>query len=311
MTDSQLDTHVLRFQQLSSEEASSIFVNLEIRDTTRTRGKFVVSALQGLRVVRSICRGGGFKVLHLDHHIGEERSLPYFACIPLRGSITCQQGNLCDRLNQGDIGLIDAGCEYAIDMGDDIDALWLQISRQDLEGQSFRPSAIRACHIDGSHGLGLLTSNFATSAASQSMAAENLDGAPIRSMLVGLLSGAIGELGPTDSHRLGSSTSRTLRRAYDYIEEHLDEDDLTPKRVAAAIGVNVRYLGSLFAADGGSIMRWVTHRRLMRCRLALGKRKWSPGIITEVALDHGFANVCSFNRAFKAKFGRPPKEYMS
>jgi AraC family transcriptional regulator, positive regulator of tynA and feaB len=55
-------------------------------------------------------------------------------------------------------------------------------------------------------------------------------------------------------------------------------------------------------------MGWVSRRRLERCRTRLAKEVWRPGLITELAFASGFTNVSSFNRAFKAAFGRTPRE---
>ena len=80
--------------------------------------------------------------------------------------------------------------------------------------------------------------------------------------------------------------------------------------VANGIGISRRYLSQIFAAEGSSVMRWVQRRRLERCRLALQANLIELKTIQEIAYSVGFANISSFNRAFKAQFGCSPRAMM-
>ena len=53
--------------------------------------------------------------------------------------------------------------------------------------------------------------------------------------------------------------------------------------------------------------RHLTLRRLERCRDALARETWRPGIITQIAFAHGFINLSSFNRLFKKAYAVTPR----
>ncbi|MFD4196855.1 helix-turn-helix domain-containing protein [Amycolatopsis thermoflava] len=94
--------------------------------------------------------------------------------------------------------------------------------------------------------------------------------------------------------------------ARDYIERHLGEHDLTPVRVAAAVGVSVRHLGRLFAAEDLSAARYIQRRRLAAARRELLDPDGRHRTIAEVAHRWGFSSHAHFTRVFRAEFGHPP-----
>lgn len=94
-------------------------------------------------------------------------------------------------------------------------------------------------------------------------------------------------------------------RAERYMKAHLGDPDLSPDRIARAVGVSRSGLYALFEASGGVAARIRTLRlELAHAMLAgAGHRR-----IGDIALDVGFAGSTQFNRAFKAHFGYPPGE---
>jgi transcriptional regulator GlxA family with amidase domain len=108
---------------------------------------------------------------------------------------------------------------------------------------------------------------------------------------------------PTPFSRSGQST---LRKIQQYIEEHLDDEDLTLRSLARANLVSARYVNRLFMREGVSAARWIRMRRLERCRADLEDPERRHLSISEIAFNHGFGNISSFNRAFKARFHITP-----
>ena len=103
------------------------------------------------------------------------------------------------------------------------------------------------------------------------------------------------------------SSQSTLRRIQRYIEDHLDDEELTLGSVAKAHLVSARYVNKLFMQEGVSAARWIRMRRLERCRADLEDPARRHLSISEIAFDHGFGNISSFNRAFKSRFHTTPK----
>jgi AraC-like DNA-binding protein len=90
-----------------------------------------------------------------------------------------------------------------------------------------------------------------------------------------------------------------------YVDRHLTELDLTPAKVAAALGISIRSLHLAFEPTGTSFAKHVTRRRLQECRAAL-ERPTATRSVTDVAFAWGFGNLTTFYRASRREFGMAP-----
>jgi AraC family transcriptional activator of tynA and feaB len=301
-------TKHVKVKSLSADSVSPIFIDLEMREAAAASGTFAISELDGLSVVRSTTRGSRFQALRLKQHIGRATTHAFFACVPLRGSLALAQGGRNCTLARGDIGLMDSRTEYTLGMSEELDALWIRIAPERLEERLSGIEQFMAKRIDGSQGLGMIASRFIVATASQVEVLAHQRETSMSSILMDLLCSAAAA---DDVWPLTSRTAmRNLERARDFIDHHLGEEDLTPSQIASGVGISTRYLSELFAKEGTTVMGWVVRRRLELVRAAVEGRQWSPGLIADVAYRHGFCNISSFNRAFKASFGVPPRSLM-
>lgn len=136
---------------------------------------------------------------------------------------------------------------------------------------------------------------------------RNLDAVPEPAMatcadtlvrLVGIACGAAAEAQPD------ALQSGRLVAAKRYIDLHLADPDLSPARVAAALGIAVRTLHMAFEPTGDSFARHVLRQRLDRCRAALLAHPDRP--VIDIAFAWGFSSLSGFYRAFQAAFGMAP-----
>jgi AraC-like DNA-binding protein len=100
------------------------------------------------------------------------------------------------------------------------------------------------------------------------------------------------------------------RAALDYIDAHLGKVRLGPDEIADAASVSRASLYRLLAAEGG-IRAVLSTRRLdeaLRLMLADSKDERS---LTEIARCCGFGGMSQFSRAFRARFGVPPRQYLA
>lgn len=108
----------------------------------------------------------------------------------------------------------------------------------------------------------------------------------------------------TLARRLGTH-NRRLVEAVALMERHL-ETPLTLAEVAQRSGVSPRQLQRLFEQNLGCSPRdWYLKRRLERARQLLGETDMK---ILSVGLACGFASSSSFSRAFRAHYGKSPRE---
>jgi AraC family transcriptional activator of tynA and feaB len=116
---------------------------------------------------------------------------------------------------------------------------------------------------------------------------------------------AAGVFGRSEPERVGLATREVQRaRAVRYLEQHLVEPELSPRTIAAGLGMSLRYLHLLFE-HGDSVGATILARRLEHCRRVLAT---DPRSISEIAFAHGFNDAAHFSRTFKARFGRTPRD---
>lgn len=111
--------------------------------------------------------------------------------------------------------------------------------------------------------------------------------------------------------RPGASTAHSalLVRIRNYILAHLEDDHLTPKRVATAHGISERYLSKLFETDATTVSRWIWAQRLEASRRALSLPESAHRTIKEVAYGYGFNDMSHFSFSFRKRYGCTPRQY--
>jgi AraC-like DNA-binding protein len=109
---------------------------------------------------------------------------------------------------------------------------------------------------------------------------------------------------PPDSRRRG-----LLLEIRAFIEQNLDDPDLTPRTVAEAHYVSIRYLHKLFETQETTVAEWIRHRRLERCRRDLLDPALRAFPVNAIAARWGLLNAAHFSRAFRAAYGAAPGEY--
>src|SRR5882757_10001156 len=100
------------------------------------------------------------------------------------------------------------------------------------------------------------------------------------------------------------------KAALDYIDANLGNAQLGPDEIADVANVSRASLYRLLAAEGG-IRAVLLKRRLeqaLRLMLADSKDERS---LTDIAKCCGFGGTSQFSRAFSARFGVPPRQYLA
>ena len=112
--------------------------------------------------------------------------------------------------------------------------------------------------------------------------------------------------GPDDVQRAAAPGPRPMRRARDYIDEHISRKILLSD-VAGAAGIGVRRLQMMFRAETGKTpVQFILERRLDRARLDLRAAAGSGISVGEIAERWGFAHMGDFTRRYRARFSELP-----
>jgi AraC-like DNA-binding protein len=94
-----------------------------------------------------------------------------------------------------------------------------------------------------------------------------------------------------------------------YVDRNLGDPTLTPRTVARAVHVSVRYLYRLFEDEPETLSARVRRLRLERARDDLANPDLAGLTVTEIAGRWGIHNVSRFGQAFKKSYGQTPSEY--
>ena len=84
---------------------------------------------------------------------------------------------------------------------------------------------------------------------------------------------------------------------------------LSPRSVASAQYISVRYLHKLFEAEETTAAEWIRERRLEHCRRDLADPALQAEPVHAIAARWGLMSAAHFTRIFRAAYGAPPAEY--
>jgi AraC-like DNA-binding protein len=101
--------------------------------------------------------------------------------------------------------------------------------------------------------------------------------------------------------------STLRRRVLGMVEAQLADPALRTLSLAAACNASVRTIQNLFAGMGTTPSAYILERRLARAAERLSAAPEAS--ITEVAFELGFNDSAYFARAFRQRFGVPPREW--
>ncbi|HWL21192.1 MAG TPA: helix-turn-helix domain-containing protein [Bradyrhizobium sp.] len=98
------------------------------------------------------------------------------------------------------------------------------------------------------------------------------------------------------------------RRIVDFIESHLSDQSLSPKKIAASSRISLSYLYSLFNDNETTVNQFVQTKRLQRAYEILVADPKGHRTVSEVAYEVGFKNVSHFSRCFSRHFKVAPRD---
>ena len=111
--------------------------------------------------------------------------------------------------------------------------------------------------------------------------------------------------------KLRASGQKILVRARHVIAKNCNRPDLSRDDVGAAVGVSVRRLNELFAAENSSIQSEIREARLQSICADLTDPRLTQVPVADIAFRRGIENAQHFSRQFKARFGQTPTSYRS
>lgn len=110
---------------------------------------------------------------------------------------------------------------------------------------------------------------------------------------------------------LSAGSLAQVERIKAHVLSRLDDPELSPRSVAAALNLSLRRLYELFEAEEQPLARFIQTQRLDRIRRNLADPLQQGVPVTTLALDGGFKDFSHFSRAFRRQYGISPGQYRS
>ncbi|WP_147403822.1 AraC family transcriptional regulator [Nocardia panacis] len=237
--------------------------------------------------------------------VGSNRG-PHF--LLLYGACVIRQEGRRIRLSSDDFALVDTSYPYSI--GHESAPLRaLLLPQRSLRLPAADLATLTATRLPGGYGAAALLATLLTQLAATAHTFTTVQLLRTADTVVDLVTTVLaGQLSRDPAETIAAQGSLLLR-AKAYLEEHLDDPELTPAVVAAAAHVSTGYLHKLFRAEGTTVCGWMRKRRLECCRRDLADPSTFALPVNAVAARWGFVDAAHFSRLFKLTYGMPPREY--
>jgi AraC-like DNA-binding protein len=248
-------------------------------------------------------------VSHTAAHASRLFADELFVCRQMAGALVIEQDGRDATLQPGDIALLDPRLPYIGRFSARSATFVLKVPRRSLEARTGRTRELT---------VRLLKPQATeTGLASALLAAlpEYVEGlAPsaeelVRDQVLDLFSISLLKATQQRRPRVSNPRSVVLLNLRAAIEARLTDPSLTPREVAAAAAVSVRYANDVLEEVNTSIQRLIQTRRLARCRQALEDPSQRHRTVSDIAYGWGFSDMTHFGRRFKAAFGLLPSDF--
>ncbi|MDA5192584.1 transcriptional regulator FeaR [Govanella unica] len=249
------------------------------------------------------------RLIWTDRHIASAREEFCFLVVQRQGRTRLFQNGADSVIGPGDCVLVDSlrPVEFRYDSSG-VDQLSFHLPRSQLV-QRLSSRDVPCGHVlGGGSGSGAVLVAFARALYEQASTLAH-DQTGFSDSLIDLLVAALSSGDQSLDGDSGGTAALQRRRIMSYLEQNLQDPDLSPGRVAADLGISIRHLHRLFSESGQSVSDWIWRQRLDRAARDLVEPRLRGRSILDIAFDWGFNDASHFSRAFRAVHGRSPREH--
>lgn len=213
-------------------------------------------------------------------------------------------------LEAGEFAFLDSSRPYSVLYDGESTSQVLQFPRHLLHLPDEALEGLSVMAFSNDNPLTQAVTNFATECSQALLTLPDPVSRRLAGNLVDLLGTVIAsELYTTADSVAAAEKKRQREVVVAFIEDHLDNADLSPQRIAAANFMSVRTLHQLFEGTGDTVASTVRSLRLERCRLDLENPARASTSISAIATRWGFVDSAHFSRAFRRAYGTTPSQW--
>ncbi|MFD7445797.1 helix-turn-helix domain-containing protein [Streptomyces sp. NPDC059909] len=228
------------------------------------------------------------------------------------GKLAVMQGDREAALGRQDFALCDSSRPLSLRIagGETVTLVRAHVPRAMLPLAAGQTDRLLATRLSGQEGLGALLTQFLSTVATGSASYRPVDAARLSTVALDLLTATLAHHLDADAQVPDESRRRTLLlRIEAFIEEHLDDPQLSPQVIATAHHISASYLHRLFQTRETTVAALIRRKRLEHVRRDLTDPRLRDVPVHRIANRWGFKGHPAFTRAFRAAYGLPPRDY--
>ena len=232
--------------------------------------------------------------------------------LQVTGSCIIEQDNREAQLSPGDLAIYDTSRPYRIRFGDDFHMIVAMFPRHLVHLPANHMATFTAVRLVGDQGLAALLSPLMRGLSADVAPSGGGIATHLGDAVVDLVTAAFAEqmacMLPVET---SPGRRALMEKVYRFIDENLQDPDLSSQSIAAAHFTSVRRLQKAFQDEGASVAAMIRERRLERCRRELSSAGNTDDPIALIAARWGFLDAAHFSRLFRSAYGYSPREYRS
>ena len=189
----------------------------------------------------------------------------------------------------------------------DFEVLTVIVPRRRLDPHLRNPGSLHGLVLDPTWGAPQLFAEFLATLCKVGPDMSRTEAIPASNALILLLAATCNQVQTETEDPPDWADYSLLIRAKAEINARLGDSNLSADRLAGLLGLSRARLYKLFEPYGG-VMHIVREQRLRRALNDLVTPRGQRYHIGEIAYRWGFSSPAQFSRAFKARYGRSPRE---
>lgn len=224
------------------------------------------------------------------------------------GTGTMTQGDREIKLTPGAITVYDTARKYDLHFEEDFRFIVAMFPKRALDLPSGLAGEFAAYPLDGTTGTGAVLSTYLLGLVDNLEHLSRPSGERLARTGLDLITSVLSS--ELDDRRDPHSHERSLLIEVSYfINEHLQDWDLSPEKIAAAHFISTRHLYNIFKSAGVSVAQWIKQRRLTEARRDLADPLLRHQSISHIAQKWCFDDPAYFSRVFRELFEVTPSEW--
>lgn len=227
--------------------------------------------------------------------------------LQISGTSTMRQDGREATLQPGDLALYVTQRPYALEYPIEQHSLVMLFPLSYLHLTPYQLESITARTISRDEGLGRVMVPLFEQLAEN---VEILEGPHAVSLLQSALNMLVTVFASELESEPGINSENLLfDQAQQYIDQHLDDPELSPQTIAAALFVSVRQLHARFSIHKTTVGAYIRTKRLDHIREDLTNPLMKHDSIATISARYGLHDPSQLSRAFKAEFQETPSAF--